>query len=79
MGCGGVLFHYNVKQKNDFIVDFDYKDLSTESYPTFDIAAYRYRRYCEGEIMDVCSRMDVTQSEGDVPDSNQSEQGTALC
>ena len=31
------------------------------------------RRYCDGEIMDVCSRMDVTQSEGDLLDSNQSE------
>ena len=30
-------------------------------------------RYCDGEIMDVCSRMDVTQSEGDLLDSNQSE------
>ena len=31
------------------------------------------RRYCDGEIMDVCSRMDVTQSVGDLPDSSQSE------
>ena len=31
------------------------------------------RRYCEGEIMDVCSRMDVNQLEGDLPDFNQSE------
>ena len=31
------------------------------------------RRYCDGEIMDVCSRMDVTQSEGDLLDSNQLE------
>ena len=28
-----------------------------------------FRIYCEGEIMDV----DVTQSEGDLPDSNKSE------
>ena len=27
------------------------------------------RRGCEGEFMDRCSRMDVTQSEGDLPDS----------
>ena len=32
-----------------------------------------FRIYCEGEIMDVCSKMDVTQSEGDLPDSYQLE------
>ena len=31
------------------------------------------RRRCEGEFMDGRSRMDVTQSEGDLPDFNQSE------
>ena len=31
------------------------------------------RRGCEGEFMDGRSGMDVTQSEGDLPDVNQSE------
>ena len=31
------------------------------------------RRRCEGEFMDGRSRIDVTQSEGDQPDFNQSE------
>ena len=31
------------------------------------------RRGCEGEFMDGFSRMDLTQSEGDLPDFNQSE------
>ena len=32
-----------------------------------------YRIGCEGEFMDWRRRMDVTQSEGDLPDLNQSE------
>ena len=31
------------------------------------------RRRCEGEFMDGRSRLDVTQSEGDLADFNQSE------
>ena len=31
------------------------------------------RRGCEGEFMGVCSSVDVTQSEGDLPDFNLSE------
>ena len=32
-----------------------------------------HRRKCQGEFMDGRSRMDVTQSESDLPDFNQSE------
>ena len=32
-----------------------------------------FRRRCEGEFMDGRSSMDVTQSEGDLSDFNQSE------
>ena len=32
-----------------------------------------YRRGFEGVFMDGCSSVDVTQSEGDLPDFNQSE------
>ena len=31
------------------------------------------RRLSMGVVLDVCSRMDVTQSEGELPDSNHSE------
>ena len=32
-----------------------------------------YRRGFEGVLLGVCSSVDVTQSEGDLPDFNQSE------
>ena len=42
-------------------------------WSSFTLICTTSTRGCEDEFMDGCSRMDVTQSEGDLPDFNKSE------